>query len=133
MFKHIIYYDNELPEGFDCYKPLPLKLNNLEEKEILVPVGYVPDGKKASIIIGLTEGGISNVEITVNGKIAKDFAIAKPHSIDFTTGKPIDKGYCPPNTNLFKAEINAISLMKYNVKFKANTSVTISYIEIEII
>ena len=132
VFKHNILYPNVLPEGFNVYKPFPMEILSGNEKEISVPVGYVPNGKKANIIVGLTKGNIKDIEIIVNDEIANGFTPCKTTSIDFNTGKPFDKGYCPPNANLFKAEISAKSLNKYQVKFKAKREVTIEYLEIEI-
>ena len=75
--RHVIMFQEyeTVPVGFESYHPLPIAISRGDTKELSLPIGYVPDGKKAQLVLGFNYGEPSDIEISVNEKICSKFEL----------------------------------------------------------
>ncbi|MBE6542356.1 MAG: hypothetical protein E7672_07915 [Ruminococcaceae bacterium] len=131
--RHIIMFQEQetVPAGYEAFHPLPVEISSGQTKEISLPIGYVPNGKKARLLIGFSYGKPSDAEIIVNGKLCSTFIQCDDETIAYFAerdGNPIVHS----DTTLYIGDIDADSLMRYNLSITGKEDVVIEYIEVNI-
>ncbi|MBE6542357.1 MAG: hypothetical protein E7672_07920 [Ruminococcaceae bacterium] len=132
--RHVIMFQEyeTVPVGFESYHPLPVGISRGDTEEISLPIGHVPEGKMAQLVVGFDYGEPSDVEIYVNNKPCRDFKICNEEILkkfeSFDPGIPMHA----PSSTLYIADIEAESLMRYTINITAKDDVVIDYIEVNI-
>ncbi|MBE6542407.1 MAG: hypothetical protein E7672_08170 [Ruminococcaceae bacterium] len=127
--RHLITYEDNYTYGFERYQPLPAEISVGESKSFSLPIGYIPEGKKAEIVVGLAEGTPDYVTVSVNGKICvglKPCATGKIESLMSATPGLL---YCNKEAVLYTGSIEAESLDRYEIVIKSSENVVVDYIE----
>ncbi|MBE6542358.1 MAG: hypothetical protein E7672_07925 [Ruminococcaceae bacterium] len=131
--RHIIMFQEQeiVPYGFEAYHPLPLEISRGHNDELSLPIGYVPEGKRASLVIGFSYGDPSSIEIAVNGKVCSSLSKCDVKTLAHYAGL-FDNPMVGNDTTLYIGEIDAESLMRYTLSINAIDDVVIEYVEVNI-
>lgn len=120
--RHIVMYQDIVPEGQNRRKPLPCRVNG--EAGLTVSTGPIPDGKTAALYIAFSEGSPETAEISVNGIPCTDFTVTEqaeiteyPTALIMQTGAGIPGGsvlWCTPVTITGTADVQQVSVRSQN-------------------
>jgi len=133
--RHVVTFQEQeiVPAGFEAYHPLPMSLSRDETKELSLPIGYVPDGKSARLIIGLSYGTEKNLEIQLNGKRCDTLTECDAETLVSLEANTPGSRMIGEDTTLYMVKIPAESLLRYNLTFTARyDDVDIEYVEVDI-
>jgi len=133
--RHVVTFQEQeiVPAGFEAYHPLPMSLSRDETKELSLPIGYVPDGKSARLIIGLSYGTEKNLEIQLNGKRCDTLTECDAETLVSLEANTPGSRMIGEDTTLYMVKIPAESLLRYNLTFTARyDDVEIEYVEVDI-
>lgn len=129
--RHIITYQDIAPNGGARYRPLPLPLKANEPQNFSLPIGDVPGGQAAKLILGFSVGNPENCRILCNEKVCSEWSTCKvmalTDNLDLT-----DAGYTRSNVKLFACNIAAESLDRYQIVFEAAEDAVLNYVEVDI-
>ena len=64
--RHIVSNQDLVPQGYEPYQPLPLKLDYLKEYKMNIETGLIPEGRKISVIIGLNRDIVKQFSLSIN-------------------------------------------------------------------
>ena len=106
--RHVVMYQDIVPEGFKRFKPLPL---NLEETDgiINIQTGKIPHGAKAQLHLGFSKGCPESTRIFLNGSEYCDFVSASSMILTESSGCPLiikENAHIPEGSTLYKCQIN---------------------------
>jgi len=133
--RHVVMFQEQeiVPAGFEAYHPLPMSLSRDETKELSLPIGYVPDGKSARLIIGLSYGTEKNLEILLNGVLCDTLTECDAETLVSLESFEPGSRMIGKDTTLYMVKIPAESLLRYNLTFTARyDDVEIEYVEVDI-
>jgi len=71
--RHMVMYQDIVPEGYQPYKPLPITVENGAAASVRVPTGPIPDGKRVLLILTFAQGGPDTTSVEVNGTSCTGF------------------------------------------------------------
>jgi len=131
--RHLITYEDNCTYGFERYQPLPSEITSGESKSFSLPIGYIPEGKCATLVVGLSEGCADDITVTVNGKVCGGMKPCTAGQIESLMSATPGQLYCEKETVLYSAAIEAESFDRYAIEIKADKKVVVDYIEIDII
>ncbi|MBO5648446.1 MAG: hypothetical protein J6S76_00865 [Clostridia bacterium] len=69
--RHIVMYQDIVPEGFTARRPLPCRIAG--STELTIPTGEIPAGAKAELRVAFSEGAPENTAIALNGQLLNSF------------------------------------------------------------
>lgn len=122
--RHIVAYQDIAPDGYESYKPLPLKVTAYNTKSLNVETGYIPANAKVFVIVGTTTPEkMKKIKLSANGTLCT--------GVD--AGLPAVSAYADDGVVLFKYEITNSSLTNLQKLAFENAgiqSVGINYAEI---
>ena len=118
--RHVVSNQDLAPKGYDLYKPLPLEVNSSNESKMNVETGLIPDGKKMSLIIGLSQEIPHQFSVRINGAPLSPKGLTKVFNIGEI------------NFYLFEGENIEFGTNVQALSFKSNYSspAIVEYIEI---
>lgn len=126
--RHIVMWQDMVPEGCKPYKPLPMMVEG-DEKNIEVSTGYIPDGKTARLIVGLSEGKPDCMKISVNGIVCKNFRPTVIYSVSARESADTTNRYVKNHVKLYECDIALDSCEKQVVSF-SDAIACVDYVEI---
>lgn len=129
--RHIITYQDIAPKGCVRYRPLPLPLKANEPQNISLPIGYVPGGRAAKLILGFSEGNPEKCRIFCNGKACGEWNPCKVMALEDNLD-PTDAGYTRSNVKIFACNVAAESLERYQIVLEAAEDAVLNYVEVDI-
>ena len=122
--RHIVAYQDIAPDGYESYKPLPLKVTAYNTQSLNVETGYIPENTQVSVIVGTTTPDrMKNIRLTANGTL-----LACPDG-----GTPAVNTYTDDGVMLFKYELansNLTNLQKFTFENTGILTFQIDYVEI---
>ena len=122
--RHIVTYQDTAPDGYESYKPLPLKITSYNTQKVNVETGYIPENAGVTVILGTkTPDRMGKIKLFANGTICK--------SID--SGTPALNAYADDGVILYKYEMtnsNLTNLQKLAFENTGISAVEIDYAEI---
>jgi len=130
--RHVITQQDEemTPIGYEPYRPLPAILAAGETKAFSLPIGYVPEGKTARLVLGMEKGAPADMHVIVNGKPCCNLTEA-----DADTKASLEsegESVVADSVTLYTAEIPARSLGRYTISVTAKADIEVDYIEVDI-
>ncbi len=101
--RHIVTYQDTAPEGYEPYKPLPLKIKSGNTQELKVTVGYIPENKKLSVYIGVKkELTADSLSLAINGRSCIYEGISEVYGESERDFSPVLQGYCSEDCIIYK-------------------------------
>ncbi len=121
--RHILTYQDIAPEGYACFRPLPLTVTGEEAKTLSIRTSPLSFGKEMKLIIGLKNSDVEDLNLFFEGQL-----LPQPTGTDghFYSREPQIEYYSvslPANDEIYK-----------NIVLSAQNgaSVTVAYAEIQI-
>ncbi len=134
--RHIVTWQDTAPEGWEPYRPLPLKVKGNKAAALLIQTGDVPKGGKLSFLIGtdkpLEAGQLS---LLVNGRACIFAGEEELMGYSESTIAPVKGGYCEDeNAHFYRFTLGDPTGLPdlLELSFSAGKSVKIVYAEADI-
>lgn len=122
--RHVVTYQDIAPDGYEPYKPLPLKITAYNTLNLPVETGYIPANAKVTLIVGTkAPDKMKNIAVKSNGTLCTRVE----------DGKPADQPYADEDVVLFQYEIvnsGLTNLQKLSFENTGIRTVEINYVEI---
>ena len=136
--RHVVTYQDTCPEGWEPYDPLPLKIKPGDTADLTVETGYIPDGAKLTVYLGLSNELSDASALTVRLGDTAFFADGQSQIYGRAEagGENVPQGYCREDCVIyqFTAENaaglpNLLALALTNGGGKA---ISVTYAEIDV-
>ena len=101
--RHVVTWQDTAPEGWEPYRPLPLKVRRGGSATLLIQTGLIPDGSKVSFLIG-TKGPIEDgqLKLSVNGRECAFDGETVLMGFSESSISPVEGGYCEDGTYIYR-------------------------------
>ncbi len=129
--RHIVMFQDIAPAGCVRYKPLPMPIGAGEEKELSLPVGYVPRSAQAGLILGFSAGSPASVRISVNGEACTAWSPCAP-SESASAGRFAASVYAKSSVRLHECRIAARDRDRYVIRLEAAEDAVLEYAEVQL-
>ena len=129
--RYIVMFQDIAPVGCERYKPLPLPLDAGQRREISLPIGYVPESSRATLILGFSVGTPEDCRILCNGQVCDDWEICTVTALT-SACDPTDAGYACSHVKLFACSIPAESRERYCIILEPAGEAVLDYVEVKI-
>ncbi len=101
--RHIVTYQDTVPEGYEPYMPLPLKIKSGETRELKISVGYIPDNKRVSVYIGVKKELTDNaLSLEINGRSCIYEGPSEVYGESEKDFSPVLQGYCSEDCIIYR-------------------------------
>lgn len=134
--RHVVTWQDTAPEGWEPYRPLPLKVKSGKTAVLQIETGYIPAGAKVSFLIGtdkpLEAGQLS---LLVNGRACTFAGEDELMGYSESTVEPVKGGYCEDeNAHFYRFTLGDASGLPSlsELTFSAGKSVKIVYAEADV-
>ena len=73
-FRYVLTYQESetVPKGETAFNPLPMVLTD-EKQTVNMNIGFLPEGRRAVLVLGLKDGTAEDVRVEINGKVLGGF------------------------------------------------------------
>ncbi len=131
--RHVVTYQDLAPMGCTAWNPLGSTFTGQQEFSVLT--GCVPEGAKATLILGIDpkQSDLENAEVFVNGFPCKDFTPVTTYGHSEVTYKLVENGYLEKDVETYGAKIPCkLPMNRQNVTIISDKPFTLRYLEIRI-
>ncbi|MBQ6020704.1 MAG: hypothetical protein IJL26_11080 [Clostridia bacterium] len=135
--RHIVTYQDTAPKGWEPYAPLPLKVKSGGTAELAVETGYIPDGAKVSVFVGLDREltDADGLTLTVNGKECAPPVRDEVYGRSESDGSDTPQGYCSRDCFICRFDLkdaNGLPNLQTLTFSNSGKTVKITYAEIRV-
>lgn len=132
--RHVVAYQDIVPDGFESYRPLPLKITSYGKGSLNVETGLIPESAKVTVIIGTsTPDAIKKLKLLANGTACVFGGETEIYGLSEANGLPVEHAYVNADVKLFKYDMvnNDLSnLQRLVFENSGIMAIEINYIEI---
>ena len=132
--RHVVTYQDTVPEGWEPYDPLPLKLRAGKPGTVAVETGYIPDGARVDVYVGLDRPLAEDelLTLTLNGGKCAFEGEAEVYGRSENGGADVPQGYCRTDCFIYRFSAgNAAGLPNLQtLTFTGDRRVKVTYLEL---
>ncbi len=94
--RHIVTFQDTVPEGYEPYDPLPVKLKTGKTATISISTGYIPENASVTVYVGLKNelASENDLVLTLNGRACKAQGQSEVYGRSEADGTDVPQGYC---------------------------------------
>ena len=103
--RHVVTYQDTVPDGWEPYDPLPLKLKKNEPGTLEIETGAIPDGAAVTVVLGFEKALSDEAALTVkaNGVLCEAKGKTEANGRAEAGGGDVPGGYCRAENAVFYA------------------------------
>ena len=135
--RHVVTFQDTVPDGWQPYDPLPMKVKKENSASLEVETGYIPDGASVSVFIGVENEpeNADDLRLTVCGRDCSAAVKDEVYGRSESGGDPVAQGYCREDCHIYRFDLddtaglpNLLTLQFAN----AGKTVKITYCEVDV-
>ena len=135
--RHVVTWQDTCPEGWEPYYPLPLKIKEGKTAELAVETGYIPDGAKVTVYLGLDRELLDPSALTVSIGDTKLSCEGKSevYGRSEADGSDVAQGYCREDCFIYRFTLDSAAGLPNLLTLTAANSgktVRVTYAEIDV-
>ncbi len=135
--RHVVTYQDTVPEGWAPYDPLPLKVRANQTASLDVETGYIPSGAAVAVYVGLVKelADESDLSLTVCGRECAAEGKAEVYGRGETGAEDVPQGYCREDCVIYKFELKDTIALPNLLKLafrSAGKAAKVTYCEIDV-
>ena len=106
--RHVVTYQDTVPDGWQPYDPLPLKVRANQTASLDVETGCIPNGAAVTVCVGLAKelADENDLTLTVCGKDCAARGRAEIYGRGESGAEDVAQGYCREDCFIYKFELN---------------------------
>jgi|GEM_PF-380823 len=136
--RHVVTYQDTCPEGWEPFKPLPLKVKAGDSAEIKIETGYIPENSEVHIYLGFDSDyqDLSPVAVSVNGISIAEGVAAEVYGRSEVNGSDVLNGYCDGDPHVYEFDLSDTkdlpNLLTVSIKNSSGKTFNIIYAEVSV-
>ena len=136
--RHVVTYQDTCPDGWEPYDPLPLKVKAGRTGELAVETGYIPDGAKVTVYLGLNKAldDPASLTVAIGDNMLRNDSKSEVYGRAESDGSDVAQGYCREDCFIYRFSLEkAAGLPNLLTLTLANSggTVSVTYAEIDVI
>ena len=134
--RHVVTYQDTCPDGWEPYDPLPLKVKAGGTAALAVETGYIPDGAKVSVYLGLDQelDDPASLTVAVGENLLRNDGPSEVYGRAESDGSDVAQGYCREDCFIYRFSLDGAAglpnLLRLTVTNSGKT-VSVTYAEID--
>ncbi len=133
--RHIVTYQDTVPDGYEPYSPLPLKIKSGKTEELKISTGYIPENAKISVYIGLKKEQDNAISLEIDGRACEYNGRSQIFGESEKDFSDVPQGYCSEDCIIYEYTLDDCSELPNTLTLKLTNSqktATVTYAEIKI-